>query len=383
MLLAALAATVWAAAIGLIGVTLVVLLVWTADSRSGSSAADALRLAGAGWLIAQGAGLSVGGVGIGLLPLGLTVLPAALLFRAGSVLGRTLAPPTLADAGRATGVLAGSYGIVGAVAAALATHGTLHVSPLRALVSTALLAAVAGGSGLVRSSGLLPDLADLLPRWVRSALVGALVAAAVTLAAGALLAAASLAMSAGRARALVDALQAGNVGGLALLLLSIAFVPNMALFGASYVLGPGFAIGAGTGVSLTGTQLGPVPALPLLAALPESTSVTPTLWALLAVPVLAGVLAGVVVGRRGVDAPLNEMLLTTVAAVVAAGLGLGLLALLAGGPVGTGQLATVGPSGWQVTVALVGEAVLPALAAAWYTVHRAERRSRARTERVN
>lgn len=373
MLVAALGATVSAAAIGLIAVTLVVLLVWTADSRSGSTAAAALRFAGAGWLIAQGAGLSVGGVGVGLLPLGLTALPAVLLFRAGTVLGRTVAAPTLADAGRATAMLAGSYGIIGAVVAALASHGPIHVSPLRALLTTALLAALAGGTGILRSSGLLPDLADLLPGWVRSALVGALVVAAVMLAAGALLTAVSLAVSAGRARELVGSLQTGNVGGLALLLLSVAFVPNMAIFGSSYVLGPGFAIGAGTSVSLTGTHLGPVPALPLLAALPESTSVTPALWALLAVPVLGGVLAGVVVGRRAVNAPLNEVLLTAVGAVVAAGLGLGLLALLAGGPVGTGQLATVGPSSWQVLVAVVGEAVLPALAAAWYTVYRAER----------
>lgn len=371
VVLAALAATLWAGAIGLIAITLVVLLAWTADSRSGSSATDALRLAATGWLLAHGAAVHVGGITVGLLPLGLTALPAGLLHRAGSSLGRAVDVRGLRDAVAATVTLAVTYGLLAVVVGGVASGGPAYVSLLRAFLGAALLAAVAGGTGVLRGSGRTADLLDLVPYRLRTALrAGALITATV-LAGGALLTAGSLLLSAGRTRELFDALHTGSVGGFALLVLSVALVPNMAVFGASYSIGPGFAVGAGTTVGLAGVHLGPVPALPPLAALPESTTVNPAMWVLILLPVAGGLLAGAIVGRRERDAPLNEVLLTAAGSALAGGVALGVLALLAGGPVGAGRLSAVGPSAWQVTLALVAEAVLPAVGAAWWTVRSA------------
>ena len=50
-------------------------------------------------------------------------------------------------------------------------------------------------------------------------------------------------------------------------------LPNAALAVLGLAAGPGFLVGAGTLVSVHGVTLGAVPALPLLAALPDTQAV--------------------------------------------------------------------------------------------------------------
>jgi hypothetical protein len=157
-----------------------------------------------------------------------------------------------------------------------------------------------------------------------------------------------------------------------LLLGCVLLLPNGALWAVAYAAGPGFTVGAGTGVSLFGATLGPVPSFPLLAALPGSGTPAPAVRAALLLPVLAGVLAGWVVGRRlpAATGPGRLPALLTGRVARPAGYGLlagGLVALatatlavLAGGALGPGYLAAVGPSGWQVAAALAVEVGVPA-----------------------
>ena len=101
---------------------------------------------------------------------------------------------------------------------------------------------------------------------------------------------------------MLSRLHTDGPGGLMYTLVGIAFVPNAVLLAGAYLLGPGFMVGTGTLVSPTAVVLGPVPAFPLLAALPGDG---PTPWwttGLLAVPVLlAAVAARLAVRRARVD----------------------------------------------------------------------------------
>lgn len=369
MVLAALTAAVWAAAVGLIAITVVVLVVWTAERRSGASAGAALRIAADLWLLANGSRLRVAGSPFALVPLGLTALPAYLLMRAGTTLARTFDLPALGDALRLTIALAGAYGVLAVLTAGAAATRQVQVVPLRAFLSAAGLAAVCGGLGVVRGAGLWSQLWTWLPASVRTALHGGAVAAAVVLAAGALLAGCALALSAGEAGQVLNGLGVGTVGALGLLLLSLAYLPNAVVFAAAFVTGTGFAVGAGTAVSPFTLRLGPVPALPLLAALPGGP-VSSWLGLLIAVPVIGGVLAGAVTARRHRAAPLRWVLLTAAATGPAAGAFLGLLCLLSAGPAGAGRLATVGASAWQVAVVVAVEVAPAAIGAAFVTARR-------------
>jgi hypothetical protein len=182
----------------------------------------------------------------------------------------------------------------------------------------------------------------------------------------------ALVWHAGRFAELVGALQPGLVGGVILLLGCVLLLPNGALWTVAYAAGPGFTVGAGTGVSPFGATLGPVPSFPLLAALPGDGTPAQVVRAALLLPVLAGVLAGWVVGRRlpAATGPgrLPALLTGRVARPATYGLLAGglvalvtaVLAVLAGGALGPGYLAAVGPSGWQVAAALAVEVAVPA-----------------------
>src|SRR5260370_19522082 len=130
--------------------------------------------------------------------------------------------------------------------------------------------------------------------------MGMLAALAVLTAFGAVLAGASLATHLSAYKAAVSSLAPG-VGGAALLLLAgLSYLPNAVFWAIAYMLGPGFAFGAGTAVSPSGSALGAVPAFPMLAALPVGPKAAFPPWLgffVLVMPYLAGALAGLMTVR--------------------------------------------------------------------------------------
>jgi hypothetical protein len=225
---------------------------------------------------------------------------------------------------------------------------------------------------VLRAAGLGPALVRRVPSWLPAVARAVLAGVAALVAAGLALLLVVLVGRAGRFAELVGALQPGFVGGVILLLGCVLLLPNGALWTVAYAAGPGFTVGAGTGVSPFGVTLGPVPSFPLLAALPGDGVPAPAVRAVLLLPVLAGVLAGWVVGRRLPAAPgpgrLPALPTGRVARPATYGLLAGglvalvtaVLAVLAGGALGPGYLAAVGPSGWQVAAALAVEVAVPA-----------------------
>ncbi|MFD2355799.1 DUF6350 family protein [Nonomuraea ferruginea] len=92
-------------------------------------------------------------------------------------------------------------------------------------------------------------------------------------------------------------------------------------------------------------QLGTVPSLPMLGALPDSGPAPVWMMAVIALPFAAGAVAGVVVARISPSpayeaAPLWGFLTGVTTGLVAAA-----LAALSGGPIGGGRLTVVGPLG--------------------------------------
>ncbi len=83
---------------------------------------------------------------------------------------------------------------------------------------------------------------------------------------------------------------AGIVGGVALTVGQLAFLPDFVGWATAWLVGPGFAIGTGSSVSPIGTTLGPIPGLPVFGALPASGHTFGLVWVL--VPVVAGFAAG-------------------------------------------------------------------------------------------
>jgi hypothetical protein len=133
-------------------------------------------------------------------------------------------------------------------------------------------------------------------------------------------------------------------------LLSAGVVPNAVAFSGSYLLGPGFAVGAHTLVSPTVVVLGPLPLFPLLAALPANAA--PAAWTalLLVLPPVTAAVAAARAQRRLPTLRWDEGALRGCAGGVVAGVLFGLIASLSGGAVGPGRMRTVGPDSFEVLV---------------------------------
>lgn len=180
-----------------------------------------------------------------------------------------------------------------------------------------------------------------------TALRGGAAAAAGVLLLAAVVTAGAITISYARIIGLYEALHSEVLGGVAVTLGEIAFLPNAVVWTASWLVGPGFSIGTGSAVSPLATQLGPVPGVPLLGALPQGQLAIGFVGLL--VPVAVGFLVGAVLGPRARrDLERRELVLVALGIALVGGVILGVLAWLSGGAAGPGRLVDVGPNPWLV-----------------------------------
>ncbi|HEV8565535.1 MAG TPA: DUF6350 family protein [Actinoplanes sp.] len=369
LLVAAGFATLWAALLSYVPVAAVIGLARTLEGAGGLGGAAQAGLAG--WLLGHGVpiGTSIGP--LGLAPLLLTLLAAWRLNRAGLHVVRAIGARR-SGSRRAALLVAGTvgvwYALLGALAAVAVDGPGSAVSTSRAAVNFFVLGALGALVGALSSTDALVVLAHRIPRAMRHGLRTGVVAALQILAAGAAFTGLSVALGGGHAADMIAAYRTGVAGQAGITLLSLAYGANAAVWAAAYLLGPGFLLGAGSAVRLTEVTVGPLPSLPLLAGLPDGP-IGATGAALLAVPVLAGMAAGWVLTRRLLRArparsgepvpPAREPAWSLVvgSALIAgpvAGIVLGILAWMSGGPLGNGRMAVVGPVPWQVGLVATG-----------------------------
>ncbi|MEV6017445.1 DUF6350 family protein [Streptomyces sp. NPDC051997] len=388
-----------AAGLGLASLAVLVMALWISSPYPDSGPGGALHLAAALWLLAHGVELirtdTLSGLPmpVGVTPLLLLALPVWLLHRA----AREAADVTSASSpGTAwAGVVAGYLSVAWA-AALYASGGTLRPSWAWAAVCLPLLAVIAAGAGVWTANGRpwgpgpfrgkravkplplpggrLPEgrpavaavrrLAAADDRVLGASARAAAAGVAVLVGGGALLVAASLVWHGDTARAAFLQLTGVWSGRFAVLLLCLVLVPNAAVWGAAYGLGPGVVLSAGhVAGPLTAalpaehapTEL--LPAFPLLAALPRAGSEAPTAWLGALVPLAAGVTVAWFAVRAGAARatpgraepwPLRRTVAAVAIAAAWCGVALGLLAGLAGGPLGVHTLTHFGPVWWQV-----------------------------------
>lgn len=360
-----------AASLGVLAVCMAIgLAAWFAsDAGAHGDTRDAIRVGADAWLLAHGAGLQLSGVTVTAVPLGLTALAVLAAARAGRWAVRTSADEDVAGTVLGGVVLVGLYSLVALATALLA--GTPEARPGlgRALAGGLLVSLVGGGGGLVLASASTRAHLGRLPAGVRAVASGALAALLLMVAAGSTLTVVALLLDLGEAANVLSRLHPDAAGAALYTLVVASVAPNAALLGGAYLLGPGFAIGTGTLVSPADVVLGPLPAFPLLAALPVPGAGPQWAAALLGVPVVAGLLTGVLVGRRYPVRGYDVGALRGLASGVLGGALLTGLTSLAGGAVGPGRMADVGVVGLDVlaaaVVALGGGGLLGGLLATW------------------
>ena len=313
----------------------VVVLGWLAAEPG--SLGGALQLGTLLWLLSNGIGVLVGAIPVTLVPWGLTVVIAFVISRFAAASARQVRADQKVSPRLISVVMVVAYQLPVLVVAVL--WGEPWRAPARwaAVIGLHLLAAWWGSRRILGASGAdVRSWARAIPRAVLAAQLAMLVAGAAVLLT-------SLWMHLQRVEALHDALHPGVAGGIALLLIQLAFAPNALIWSASYALGSGFSLGAGSVVAPAATQLGMVPGIPLLGALPSpGPGDLAQLWWLAAGAVAGAIACWVVLGSRPAirfdQASLAGGACGLLAGAVFAG-----LAWAASGDLGTLRLAGIGP----------------------------------------
>lgn len=269
------------------------------------------------WLLIHGVPLDLAaafGASAGtmtLVPLGLSILPLLLCYRSGRRLARAsyegefLIP-----------VLSGSV-TYALISSAMYGWASPHPQPLQALNAALVPLGIVvaglmwGGYREARSLSRMVgvDTAEQISqmsqysRWAGSyawAVVRAAVVAFVALIGlGAVLLGIGILAGWSQIVATYQELHAGAVGDTAVTLLQLGFLPNLVIYAIAWSTGAGFSFGAGTSVGLTSSDVGTLPMLPILGAVPESMGTAGLLGLL--VPLGAGAIAGWWFLREGED----------------------------------------------------------------------------------
>ncbi len=269
------------------------------------------------WLLVHGVPLDLAaafGASAGtmtLVPLGLSILPLLLCYRSGRRLARAsyegefLIP-----------VLSGSV-TYALISSAMYGWASPHPQPLQALNAALVPLGIVvaglmwGGYREARSLSRMVgvDTAEQISqmsqysRWAGSyawAVVRAAVVAFVALIGlGAVLLGIGILAGWSQIVATYQELHAGAVGDTAVTLLQLGFLPNLVIYAIAWSTGAGFSFGAGTSVGLTSSDVGTLPMLPILGAVPESMGTAGLLGLL--VPLGAGAIAGWWFLREGED----------------------------------------------------------------------------------
>jgi hypothetical protein len=384
-------AAVQAALASLVVILVPVVLAWATASYSRAPWGEAVQVGVAAWLLAHHCGIVIPGGHVGLAPLGLTLIPLVSCWLAGVRLARNLDPNAEAirsgigrrrparPAPRALMALVLTYAGLVTLASALTT--TAGVRPLvpQAFIGATAICTIGAATGVAAwvSGGFWPGVRRViaglrLPVPVTRCLRPIGLAVAVQLAGAAAVLVTAFVLGWDRVLLLHHALSPGAAGGLVLTVGQLTVLPNLLVWCAAWTSGPGFAVGTGTSVMPGHTDLGALPAIPVLGALPTPGEGPQLAWLALALPVLAGavagwyllraapdVLAGPASGRDGVrtgraassDGTVRSLLIETGLTAVLTGVFWLVLGWMSAGPAGPGRLAQMGPSSWQLGLA--------------------------------
>jgi hypothetical protein len=371
--------TAQAAVISALVVIAPIVAVWATAGFQDSAFDTLARLAGQAWLLIHGVPLALADVGSGaagsagsgmltLVPLGLTLIPFLLAWRAGRRLARASYTDQLWQA------LLGSwmvYAAFGAATGFVCRTADVVINLWYAMLVPLIPYALGMVIGARREAGSWSRLIGVdavawishtsqHSRWAGSYLASAAKAGFVALASSLALACVLLAVDLfihwNLVVAVYEALDAGALGGAVLTIAQLGYLPNLAVFALAWASGSGFAMGVGSQVGPLGTATGPLPSIPVFAAIPAGPLEFG--FVALVVPVLAGLLAGwwflregenhfdewlsIKVHARWFTATVSTLALGALVGAVAGLLSAG-LAWVARGSAGLGRLTDIGP----------------------------------------
>ena len=354
--------------------------VWFSGGFADRSIESVLKMSGQTWLLIHGVPLHLLQVGTGtdpsdlagvlnFVPLGLTLIPFFLCWRAGRRIARASYTDQLWQ-----GILGalGVYTLCGLFTGFLVNNDEAETT----LLMAATIPLISAGAGVIigarREAGSWGRLIGFdaaawisktsqHSRWAGSYLwaviCGGTLAYMMTFGLSALLLTINLGLHWVDISNVYQQLRPGPIGSAVLTLGQLGVMPNLVLWTLAWITGGGFTFGVGSTISPLETTVGPLPAVPILAALPSGDLTYA--WAFMLLPVFAGFMAGwyfLRVGENHFDDWISLRIrsrwvslgLSTVVLGIVVGATAGILSLagswLASGSAGIGRFTEIGPN---------------------------------------
>jgi len=349
---------------GLMGVAVIV---WALTPHGGSSLDDALTVASVTYLVLHGVPVTTGEYHFSVPLVGWLILPVLSIRGttrwvmnpgrpAGAHRGALRAPRHAVPAGqrtwRAQRVLASAvatYAVIGGLLAWGVGRSGVDVPIAGAAAVMAGIALLGAGWGVLPPGGLNRWL-DGLPLPLARHLRMVPVAAGTIWLAGLILVAVAVVRRAPAIAEQARLLDPGVLGSAMLAVLGVAMLPAAAVWAGSLTVGQGFQLGSQTLIGPDLVLIGPLPALPWLAALPGAPA--GWWWALLGVPLLTGIAVAGWLARE-VSSP-SQLVAETAGVAVSAGIALGVVGALMSGDLGLPSFGSLGVSPLPLGVAASG-----------------------------
>lgn len=378
-------------AVGYVSIFLLNVITWAVEQTPGVTFNSVLQTTSRIWLNAQFvilqiqegkvAGIKVPAYEFSLVPLGFSFLIGWAIYRAGKNL-RSEESLGFAWAGGVVSYLAVAVAVVSGASSKQITvidwQGIFIPVALFSLIL--IITSITGETEFepnlrVRIRDWVGNLFEKLPWSIKPVLSPAFRAGTAVVAALAAFSALAisllLVLNWVEAIKLSQSLQLSFFGTVTLSLGQLALIPNAIVYGMSWLTGTGFSIGQGSIVSPLAVELGPLPAIPMLSALPASSNSLLIIFIL--VPILASFGATLMVKPYTDELRFNYASATT--AAIALGVGVGLVAAiemlvladLASGSIGPARMNMVGINLWLVFAVTFVEVAITSVLAAFFS----------------
>ena len=383
-------------AVGFVGIFVLNLLVWLVEQTHGSSFKTVTQTSARIWLNAHGvplhfaagrvAGLQVPEYVFDLIPLGFAVVIGWSMFRA----GRRLSGETYLGSAW-TGAIVVYLAIATALTSASYAKSIYVLDWQGVFIPTALFTALLIIGSVVGEPLGFTDLsgsqlrdrvrdffirtADRLPWAIKPLVAPALRAGTGVVlamsAVSAVLVSMMLLLNWVEVIRLYQSLQLSLFGTITVSFGQLALMPNVIALTNSWLTGVGFAVGDGSMVSPLGTELGPLPAIPMLAALPVGSNSFGIVFIL--VPLLCAFGATLLIKSHTAD--LRFSYASATSAAIALGVAIGfvaavemwILADFSGGSIGPGRMSVVGANPWLLAGVTFLEVTVASVLAAFFS----------------
>ena len=383
-------------AVGFVGIFVLNLVVWLVEQTHGSSFKTVTQTSARIWLNAHGvplhfaagrvAGLQVPEYVFDLIPLGFALVIGWSMFRA----GRRLSGETYLGSAW-TGAIVLYLGLATALTTASYAKSIYVLDWQGVFIPTALFSALLIIGSVVGEPIGFTDLSgsqlrdrvrdffirtmDRLPWAIKPLVAPALRAGTGVVlamsAVSAVLVSMMLLLNWVEVIRLYQSLQLSLFGTITVSFGQLALMPNVIALTNSWLTGVGFAVGDGSMVSPLGTELGPLPAIPMLAALPVGSNSFGIVFIL--VPLLCAFGATLLIKSHTAD--LRFSYASATSAAIALGVAIGfvaavemwILADFSGGSIGPGRMSVVGANPWLLAGVTFIEVTVASVLAAFFS----------------